>query len=417
MFIKIGSQVMNKVKSGDKWILLVAGFISAPVMAQEQEGVIRTESGFDIIPALIADFHYDDNVLRDRDSTVSSWVNTLAPTLKANLVDGPNSYTINTAIKNAKYFSSSADDFLDAYLDGEAKLALASQHKLDLKMNGSWLHEDRGTGISEGRGGLLDEVTKFNSQNFKADYEYGSTGSTGKLRANARYYNKDYDNFRSLTKYRDHDLRELGAGFVYKTEGAFTLVAEATTADIQFKTQDLTGDRNNQDTNYRLGAEWEMTALTTGTLKLGYQDKDFELASRENFTGFAWEVILQWMPLSYSGFDLSTGRRAKDVDALNVNADYIIETTYAIGWNHQWSERFDSKLAYEYQTDEYNKIVAQTNIRGREDVREVITAELNYKALRWLTLTGFVNLEDRTSTLGVIEFDRSVYGLSVKITL
>lgn len=408
---------MIKPKAGDTLLLFAAVLASTPAWGQEQEGVIRTESGIDLIPAFIADLQYDDNILRDSNSTLSSWVNTLAPTLKAILVDGPNSYTLNTAVKNAKYFSSSADNYLDAYIDGEAKLALASRHKLDLKMNGSWLHEDRGTGVSEGRGNLLDEVTKFNEHNIKADYEFGSTGSTGKLRANARYYNKDYDNFRSITQYRDHDIRELGAGFVYKTEGAFMLVAEASSADVQFKTTDLTGDRNNQDTNYRLGAEWEMTALTTGILKLGYQDKDFDLSNRENFNGFAWEAILQWLPLSYSGFDLSTGRRAKDVDALNINADYIVETTYALGWNHQWSERFDSKLAYEHQTDEYNKVVLLLNTLGRKDVRRVVTAELNYKALRWLTLTGFVNLEDRTSTLGVIAFDRSVYGLSVKITL
>lgn len=396
---------------------LVFAAQAAHTHAQEQDGVIRTESGIDFIPSLQAELKHDDNVLRDTNATISSWISTVAPTLKANLVDGPHRYSFAAALKNAVYYDSSADNFNDGYLEAEAKLSPASAHNLTFKANNSWLHEDRGTGISEGRGNLQSEETRFIAQEMEADYEYGSPGSTGKLRANTRFYNKDYQNFRELTQYRDFDSRELGGGFVYQTPGAFKLVAELSTADINFKTEDLTGSRNNTDNNYRLGAEWDISALTTGILKLGYQHKDFELAAREEFNGFSWEAIVQWLPLTYSGFDFSTGRRAKDVDALNINADFIVETTYAIGWNHQWSERLTSKLAFEHQTDEYNRVVQLGSVLSRKDTRRIITGELETKPLRWLTLTGFINLEDRTSTLGVIVYDRTVYGLSLQMTL
>lgn len=391
--------------------------VSHQALAQEQEGVIRTESGFDFIPALQVELKHDDNVVRDKAKSISSWIYTVAPSLKANLVDGPNRYSFAGAIKNASYFDSAADNFNDSYLDGEAKLSPASAHNITVKANSSWLHEDRGTGVSEGRGDLQTSVTRFNAKNVKAEYEYGNPGSTGKLRANTRYYDKDYSNFRDLTKYRDFDLREVGGGFVYQTAGAFKLVAEAATANINFKTEDLSGSRDNTDQNYRLGTEWDISALTTGILKLGYQNKDFELASREKFTGFSWEAIVQWQPLTYSGFDLSTGRRAKDVDALNINSDYIVETTYAVGWNHQWSEMLSTKLAYEHQTDEYNRVILQGNTLGREDTRKIITAEIESKPARWLTFTGFANFEDRASTQGVIVYDRTVFGLNIQMTL
>ena len=404
-------------KTGFQLSCIALVLVANLARAQEQEGVIRTESGIDFIPSLQAELKHDDNVVRDADSSISSWISTLAPTLKANLIDGPNSYGFAAAVKNAVYFDSSADNFTDGYLEGEAKLSPASAHNLKLRANNSWLHEDRGTGISEGRGNLQAEETRFNAQTLEAEYEYGSSGSIGKLRANTRLYNKDYKNFRELKQYRDFDSRQIGGGFVYQTPGAFKLVAELSTADINFKTEDLSGSRNNTDNIYRLGAEWDITALTTGILKLGYQNKEFDLAAREKFNGFSWEAIVQWLPLTYSGFDFSTGRRAKDVDALNINSDYILETTYAIGWNHQWSEQLSSKLAYEYQTDEYNRVVQLGTTLGREDTRKIITGELEAKPLRWLTVTGFVNLEDRTSTLGVIVYDRTVYGLNVQMTL
>jgi len=408
---------MAKLKLTHLTGMLLCGVVTA-AQAQEPEGVIRTESGVDFIPGLVASLRHDDNVIRDKAKTVSSWLTTIAPSLKANLVDGANNYTLSSALRNAKYFSSSADNYTDGYLDAEARLSPGSAHQLNLQVTGSWLHEDRGTGVSEGRGLVQDEVTRYNSQNAEAEYEYGNPGSTGKLRANAKYFNKKYDNFRDLTQYRDYDLRQLGGGFVYHSGGAFKLVAEATSANINFKTVDLSGTRDNQDTNYRLGTEWELSAITTGILKLGYQKKDFELDRRENFSGFAWETIVQWQPLTYSGFDFAAGRRAKDVDALNINADYIVETSYSIGWNHQWSESLTSKLAYEYQTDAYNLLQSSANsLLRREDTNKVITAELTAKPRRWLQVTGFVNLEDRSSTLGIIEFDRTVYGVEFKVTL
>jgi hypothetical protein len=385
----------------------------APAMAQSAApapGVIKTASGIDLIPSLQVGMKHDDNVVRSNSNEIKSWVNTISPALKAMLVDGADTYTLTTALNHASYFSSHEDDFTDGYLDGEARLSPASNHNFKLKANTSWLHEDRGTGVSEGRGLLLDEVTRFQSQLLDGEYTYGAQSSTGKIRLNSRYFNKDYKNFRDVTQYRDYDSTLFGGAFLYQTQGAFKLVASANTAEIDFKVLDLSGDRNNTDNNYRLGLEWEISSITSGELKVGYQDKNFDRAEREDFSGFAWEAILVWQPLTYSGFDIATGRRAKDVDAVNVLGDFIIETTYGLGWNHQWSETWDSKVAYEYQTNEYN-------LSSREDTSKVITLELNKQLLRWVKLKAFANLEDRTSTLGIIEFDRTVIGLNAEFTL
>lgn len=394
-------------------IISTALFGMSPLVAQTADpasGVIKLESGIDLIPALQVTMKHDDNVVRSSSNEIDSWVNSIAPSLKANLIDGADSYTLSGALNNARYFSSHEDDFTDGYLEAEAKLSPASQHNFKLKGNTSWLHEDRGTGVSEGRGLLLDEVTKFNSQLFDAEYVFGAPSSTGKIRLNSRYFNKKYKNFRDVTIYRDYDSFLFGGAFVYQTPGAFRVVTEINSAEIAFKTLDLSGDRNNTDTNYRMGIEWEISSITTGSLKLGYQDKNFDRLQREDFNGFAWEAILVWQPLTYSGFDFATGRQAKDVDAVNVLGDFVIETSYSIGWNHEWSETWNTKVAYEHQTNEYN-------LQSREDTAKVITLELNKQLLRWVKLTAFANLEDRTSTLGIIEFDRKVIGFTAQFTL
>ena len=97
---------MGKLKLTRLTGMLLCGVVTT-VQAQEPEGMIRTESGIDLIPGLVTSLRHDDNVIRDKEKSVSSWLSTIAPSLKANLVDGVNNYTLSGALRNGKYFSSS----------------------------------------------------------------------------------------------------------------------------------------------------------------------------------------------------------------------------------------------------------------------------------------------------------------------
>lgn len=399
-----------------KYVVLAVGVACCTASAQESEAVIKTESGIDLLPALNAGIFHDNNVLRDSNNSLQSYVRVLAPSLKANLVDGANTYTMQAAVKDGYYFSSDKDDYTDGYLSFESTLSPAAEHQFKLKAVANLMHEDRGTGVYEGGGSQQNNVTKYASQNFDGEYQFGASSSKGKLFVNTRVFNRDYHNFREVTQYRDYDLESWGTGFKYQSEGGFDLVTEMSTADVQYKKLDPKGNRDNRDNNYRLGTEWDFTSITTGILKLGYQSKNFVDAQRSHFHGFAWETILQWQPLSYSGLDLSAGRRAKDLDAYvptintNTDNDYIVETTYSAGWNHQWSETYSTKVAYEFQTNLYNR-------DNRKDIADVITLEFLMKPRRWLQMKAYANIEDRQSNIGRIVYDRQVVGIELNMTL
>ena len=80
------------------------------------------------------------------------------------------------------------------------------------------------------------------------------------------------------------------------------------------------------------------------------------------------------------------------------------------GWNHEWSELWSTKLAYEFQTNEYN-------ISNRYDISRVATAELNGDLLRWMKVKGFFNHEVRTSNAFGFGYDRNVVGIEFNFTL
>lgn len=400
-------------------VKMLVVFISSAccsAFSQESDAVIKTESGIDLLPALTAGVTHDNNVLRDSTNSLGSFISIFAPSLKATLVDGVNSYEVQAAVKDAHYFGSDFDDYTDGYLSLDATLSPSVAHQFKVKALGNVTHEDRSTGVYEGAGAQQQEVVTYGAQNFEGEYQYGAASSKGKLFVNSRYINRDYHNFRPVTQYRDFDIMQWGTGFKYQSNSGLRVVSEMSTADVEFKAIDPKGNRNNRDNNYRLGTEWDLTSVTTGIVKLGYQSKNFVNPLREHFNGFAWESILQWKPLSYSGLDLSAGRRAKDLDAYiptintNTDNDFIIETSYSLGWNHEWSATYSSKVAYEFQTNEYNR-------DKRKDIMDVITVELLAKPTRWLKVKAFANLEDRQSNIGRIVYDRQLIGFEINMTL
>lgn len=398
------------MKTNIAMIISTALFSYAGVATAQEAGVITTESGIDFVPAFTSTLKHDDNVARSNVNEISSWVGVLTPSLKAMIADGADVYTLSGALTNGRYYSSEADNFTDGYLQAEAVISPSSRDNFKFSLNNRWLHEERGTGITQGNGLVQTEVVNFIDRTLDAEYKYGAASTPGQVRINTRLYNKEYSNFRDSTQYRDFDSVLFGAGFLYQLPSAFKAVTEINSADIIYQLVDPTGGRDNRDTNYRLGVEWAFTTVSVGALKLGYQDKDFEVAQREDFGGFAWEATFVWQPLTYTAVDFAAGRRAKDVDSVNVVGDYIIETSAAVGWNHDWSESWSTKLSLEYMDNEYN-------VLNRTDTSRIATAELSHQMLRWLKLTAFAQLEDRNSSVAAIEYDRTIFGLTAAFTL
>lgn len=70
--------------------------------------------------------------------------------------------------------------------------------------SGHICHEDRGTGLSEGVAELIDEPVEFGRRTVGADYMLGNRGSRGRLLLEAKYRDREYQNFREDTQFRLH---------------------------------------------------------------------------------------------------------------------------------------------------------------------------------------------------------------------
>lgn len=386
----------------------VATLLSFNSQANNEPGAFRTESGFVVTPLLDLGLKQDDNIYSRSNNETSSTILTVDPSVNFLLDDGVNSYSIDVGILSGFYTEDSTDNFVDGFLGFGGHFEPSSKSRFDINANANWTTEPRGTGLTEGVGSDIDEPVRYSDQTLEGIYEYGARSAFGRIAVRGQYYNKEYLNFKQQTQYRNLDKLLLGGKFIYNTQAGSDAFVELTHEDISYEmTAPNEFARDSKDVRALVGFEWEATALTSGSAKLGYQKKDFDDAGRDNFTGLSWEAGITWSPLTYSSFDISTSQAA--VDPLT-EGDYIEETTFDLGWNHNWNERLSSRLGVSYLLEDYVGVT-------REDDTTTLVAEVNYQLLRWVGITGYVNITDKDSTREGLYFDKNVVGVNFSLSM
>jgi len=217
------------------------------------------------------------------------------------------------------------------------------------------------------------------------------------------YFRKKYQNFREISRYRDYDKSLLGITGYYNTQAATRIFVEFKQENYDYDVLANSGfSRDSTDLKVLAGMQWKATAITSGTFKLGYQNKDFESNVRENFSGLSWEAAVTWKPLSYSIVKVRTSRAAKDP---LVQGDYIKESVYGIDWTHNWSSDLSSIAKVDYINEQY------TGDIGREDKTKNARLGLNYVANQFGMISTYVDFIDKSSTQSAIEYDRVTVGI------
>ena len=378
---------------------------SSSVIAVEPE-VYITDSGIAIVPIINAGYKYDNNIFSQASETTGSGIFTLAPAVKFLLDDGINNYQLDVGVESGTFLDSSDDNYVSGSLGFTSHLEPSSRSRFDLALEANKEVEPRGTGLTEGLGDSIDEPLLYNEQLAKLSYEYGSLTSSGRIAVMGRYYNKNYTNFTDITQFRSFNQSTLGSTFFYTTNASTDAFVEIKAGPIKYDVaEDIS--RDSDMLTALVGIKWEATALTSGSFKIGQEQKKFSDARREDFKGVSWEGNVDWQPLSYTTLTLETSRAAKDPD---VQGDYISESIYAANWSHEWNEKVTTTLNYSYIREEYTGF-------ERLDKSNNLYADINYAFKRWVDVALYIEYTDQNSTRENIVYDKSVVGLDFTFSL
>ncbi|MDU0356011.1 outer membrane beta-barrel protein [Paraglaciecola aquimarina] len=187
--------------------------------------------------------------------------------------------------------------------------------------------------------------------------------------------------------------------------------------DANYLISDYTGDivgvasLDSKTKSILVGAKWESTAATSGFAKVGYQKRDFDVASRAGFSGLKWDAGVTWSPIERAIFEFST---ASDTRETNGQGNYIRRVDYAVDWKHEWLERLGTKASINYSDDSYEG----GSVPRNDKIKEFQVAA-NYQFRRWIKLIASVSYFDRNSDSVNANFDynRSLVSFTAQISL
>ena len=357
---------------------------------------------------------YRDNIYLQEHDTTSSWIYLARPAVDALLQDRNNRYRLAYKGEAGWYEEDSQNDrndYFDNTFMGDTHLEFSERLIAEGYARWAALHEDRGTGLSEGMvGRVIPEPIEYDQGDVGGSLQFGSDAGVGRVVLQAGYMEREYQNFKALTRPRDRDETTLTGTFYYavfpKTDALFELAHK----DIHYPTPFTTAPPLDSQENYAtLGAQWEISPHLTSSARAGYVDKSFDNAQRKDWDGIGWQLELFMQPRDQ---DRVVVRSKRAPEETTLQGDFIKRENLEALWTHDWNDRVYTELGSVLGRDTYEQ---STN--DREDDIFNASFRVGYEFRRWANVYTGYSYDDKDSNVETFSYTDNVFNVGVELSL
>ncbi|MBF0454517.1 MAG: outer membrane beta-barrel protein [Magnetococcales bacterium] len=324
--------------------------------------------------------HYTDNYFSSETDQKSYFYHVITPKVS---LKGDNDVVQFEGVIETEigiYQTDSADNYQDKKISAKVGTQFSERIGGTVTATTEWGHDDRGSN---------DDVTDSDTPHlfFKPEIEvelrFGGEESILGLKMTGTLSQLRYLNHESTTS--DLELNEAGL----KLELTWSRGPERTfLSGIEFKNNDYQSlDKDSMDLFYYVGMDWNPTDLFSIQAKVGLKEKYFtsDTSNTSDFRGLSWNLGVDWRPLDYSTYSLSTSMSTSESTG---SADLYSTRDVELSWAHAWNDSISTKLKTKYSWK-----TSEGATETRQDNEWSQGASINYLIEDWLKM--------------VLEFDRS----------
>jgi hypothetical protein len=365
-----------------------------------------------VTPTLGLDSKYSDNIYLQETDTTSSWIYLVRPAVVAQLQDRSNLYRLSYDGEAAWYDEDSENDrnnYFNQTFSGDIYILPAERWIATAYASYALLHEDRGTGLTEGQiGNNIPEPVEYDQTDVGGTIEYGS--GVGRINLNANYMDRVYQNFREFTRSRDVEETRVGATFFYPIAPKTDILLDYSHADISYPNpfENLPALDSTEDT-IQAGIEWEITPNMTSRAQAGGTQKNFDDSERDEWSGLTWTLSLLMQPTEHDTVTI-TGQKAPEETSLQ--GDFINRESLTTTWDHSWSDRVGTSLSGTVARERY-----EGSIDDRDDYLYNVTARVDYEFRRWVNTYMSYSYDDKDSNAEDLSYQQNVFMIGVDLSL
>ncbi len=194
--------------------------------------------------------------------------------------------------------------------------------------------------------GIIDTLYRYQDNLLDLIATYAAP--SGKFKFEMDYSNYDIDYKDTAASYRNRNDNSFGISAFYKFWPKTSLFVEYNFSDIDFDGGVSTDSIENR---YYAGVNWDMTAKTRGTLKLGYIQKDFDAPAIEDQEGFSVELQTQHNLTPKRGLQINGYRKFNESDF--GSASTFLSTGIDIALLQRFTEKWSGTFDVVFEKNEY----------------------------------------------------------------
>jgi len=366
----------------------------------------------DFIPTLKISQGYDDNIEEAPDNKESSNVTKVTPTFLFRAQERANRYQFRYTPTLQRYSHDSDDNRVNHFATATTRLVFDGRNRLNLGLNArrnqATLNETNRR-FNEDEGDINERFT------LDGTYTFGARGAKGQIEFDGSYrWNRYANNLTSGSNNQSEEYNSprAGATFLWRVAPRTQLLIEGRYADFDYTWSQSTLDSTNLSA--LVGARWQATGKTSGSLRIGRENKDFDDVGRQDTDATRWAVQLSWRPAAYSTVRLNTSNALEEGSQTDDSGEDTIEqTSYNLSWNHDWDGQVSSNVGYRFRDKDY---IGGGN-DGRNDELHTVSVGVSYSFRRWVDFGFETRFKDNDSTNSNASYDRNTYFLTATLSL
>ncbi len=348
---------------------------------------------------------YDDNVLRSSTNEQSSLILRASPKAMLEMRLGRNDFRLGYEGEYAEHVDISDENYTDHEFIADADLRLSRRLRVDLD-NGLLFGHDR-RGAFDARLTGATEPDRWRRHHAGINATFGRAWASvlrtkagfgiGFQQSGTRYLNNNQGP-------RDFERQSFALKGRYNLGPKLSMVADAGLSFTDYT--DPSTPLDSDEVSGLLGIAWDATAKTTGEVKFGFLNKDFNDPGQSDFSGVNFDFMIDWSPRTFSTVTAYGSRSTSDTGQGGGSA--VVDTA-GLRWRHGFSSRFITEAGFEYQRADFES--------SRDDDLYKLNLGASYSLNRFIDIRGGWDYLTRSSSDPTAEYDNSIVFIELKVSL
>ncbi len=376
--------------------------LCAPILsvfsAQERTG---------LYPNLETQLIYDDNIRAVTDELKESdQIFVIKPDLDWIGTYGKHQFNLGYRGNYGFYFDETDLNYNDHQLT--ARALFDHSYRSNTEFNLAYQHDHDPPGQTDAIPRLAGEYDKWRNWNALGKFYYGRDDSRGQIVVQLAYDIRRYTN--NNQEFRDYDKPSATGTFFYQVAPKTRLLLEAGLADYDYQNESSAGaSQSNKEYRYLTGITWDITAISTGVFKIGYQDKQYESSAFGDTSELTFSLDGIWNPNTFTKVTFGASRQTQE--SAQQNSGGFVQTILQINVRHAISPRSALVGGLGYGKADFD------NVLDRQDNHWRALAGVKHSLLRWLEIGAEYRYEERDSTLELFDFKSNIFMITASTKL